>query len=181
MAEVKCVPLSEVSCAGTPYLEIQPAMRVSAQLAAAMSRMGRASSQREDLSTTVNRYLLPHAAAGRGPTMSTWMWVKCLAGMAMGCTTAMCCLEALALAHCWQFLTHAATSLLRPHHITLASMSRLVACVPAGASQWKAVITAGLSTSGTSGLTSPLETSQRSSTPPTTRFSTCRDVEEAAV
>jgi hypothetical protein len=73
MAEVNCVPWSEVSCVGTPYLETQPVMRVSAQVAAAMSRMGNASSQREDLSTTVNRYLLQQVAAGRGPTMSTWM------------------------------------------------------------------------------------------------------------
>ncbi len=57
MAEVNCVPLSEFSCAGTPYLEIQPAMRVSAQVEAVMSRMSRASSQREDLSTTVNSLL----------------------------------------------------------------------------------------------------------------------------
>jgi hypothetical protein len=106
MAEVNCVPLSEVSCAGTPYLEIQPAMRASEQLVAAMSRMGGASSQHEDLSTTVNRYLLPQVAAGRGPTMSTWLWVKRLAGMAMGCTASVCCLETLALSHCWQFLTH---------------------------------------------------------------------------
>ncbi len=112
--------------------------------------------------------------------MSTWMWVKSLAGMAMGCTAAVCCLEASALSHCWQFLTHVATSLLRPRHITLAVMSRLVARVPAWASPWKVANTVGLSTSGTSGLTSRLETSQRSSTPPTTRFSICRDVEEAA-
>jgi hypothetical protein len=79
-------------------------MRASAQLVAAMSCMGRASNQRGDLSTTVNRYLLLQVAAGRGPTMSTWMWVNRLAGMAKGC------LEALALSHCWQFLTHAATS-----------------------------------------------------------------------
>jgi hypothetical protein len=58
-------PRSEVSCAGTPYLEIQLAMRVSAQVAAAISRMGSATS------TTVNRYLLLQVAAGRGPTMST--------------------------------------------------------------------------------------------------------------
>jgi hypothetical protein len=136
-----------------------------------MSDMGRASSQRDDLSTTVNRYLLPQVAAGRGPTMSTWMWVNRLAGMAIGWTAAVCCLEALALSHCWQFLTHAATSLLRPRHITLAAMSRLVARVPACASSWKAANTAARSTSGTSGRTPPLETSQRSSTPPTTRFS----------
>ncbi len=58
MAEVNCVPLSEVSCTRTPHLEIQPATRVSAQGTAAMSRMGSASSQREDQRTTVNRYLL---------------------------------------------------------------------------------------------------------------------------
>ncbi len=67
MAEVNCVPLSEVSCAGTPYLEIQPAMRASVQLVAAMSDMGRASSQRDDLSTTVNRYLLPRWPLAGGP------------------------------------------------------------------------------------------------------------------
>jgi hypothetical protein len=128
-------------------------MRASAQLVAAMSRMGRASTQRDDLSTTVNRYLLPQVAAGRGPTMSTWMWVNRLAGMAMGWDAAVCCLESLALSHCWQFLTHAATSLLRPRHITLAAMSRLVARVPAWANSWKAANMAGRSTSGTSGLT----------------------------
>jgi hypothetical protein len=37
MAEVNCVPRSEVSCAGTPYLEIQPALRMSAQVAAAIT------------------------------------------------------------------------------------------------------------------------------------------------
>ncbi len=57
-----------------------------------MSRMGRTSNQRDDLSTTVNRYLLPQVAAGRGPTMSTWMWVNRLAGIEMGLTAAVCCL-----------------------------------------------------------------------------------------
>jgi hypothetical protein len=99
-----------------------------------MSRMGSASSQREDLSTTVNRCLLPQVAAGKGPTMSMWMWVKRLAGMAMGCTAAVCCLETFALSHCWQFLTHAATLLLRPRHITLVTINQLVAHVPAWAS-----------------------------------------------
>ena len=133
MAEVNCVPLSEVSCTRTPHLEIQPATRVSAQVTAAMSRMGSASSQREDQRTTVNRYLLLQVAAGRGPTMSTWMWVKGLAGMVIGCTAAVCCLETLALSHCWQFVTHAATSLLRPRHMTLATINCLVVRVPAWA------------------------------------------------
>jgi hypothetical protein len=39
---------SEVSCVGTPYLEINPAMRVSAHVAAAMSHMGNTSSQRKN-------------------------------------------------------------------------------------------------------------------------------------
>ncbi len=73
----------------------------------------------------------------------------------MGWTATVCCLEALALSHCWQFLTHAVTSLLRPRHITLVAMSRLVARVTAWASPWKAANTAGRSTSGTSGLTPP--------------------------
>ena len=152
-------------------------MRVSAQVAAVMSRMGNASNQREDLSTMVNRYLLPQVAAGKGPTMSTWMWVKRLAGMAMGSTAAVCCLEALARSHCWQSLHHAATSLLRPRHMTLVAISRLVARDPAWARPWKA---AALSTRGTSCRTFPLETQQRSSMPPTVRFSIRREVEEAA-
>ncbi len=53
-----------------------------------------------------------------------------LAGMAMGCTAPVCCLEALALSHCWKFLTHAAILLLRPRHMTLAVISCLVASVP---------------------------------------------------
>ena len=129
MAEVNCVPLSEVSCTRTPHLEIQPATRV----AAVMFCVGSASSQREDQRTTVNRYLLPQVAAGRGPTMSTWMWVKGLAGMVIGCTAAVCCLETLALSHCWQFVTHAATSLLRPRHLTLATINCLVVRVLAWA------------------------------------------------
>ncbi len=36
--------------------------------------------------------------------------------------------------YCWQFLTQAATSLLRPCYITLAAIIRLVARVPAWAS-----------------------------------------------
>jgi hypothetical protein len=127
MAEVNFVPRSRVSCSCTLYLEIQQVMRVSAQVVAAMLCMGSASSQSEDLSTTVNRYLLPQVVAGRGPTISTWMWVNRLPGMAMGCTAAVCCLETLALSHCWQFLTHAATLLLRPRHMTLAAIT---ACWP---------------------------------------------------
>jgi ribosomal protein L44E len=89
-----------------------------------------------------------------------------------------CSLEDLALSHCWQFLTHAATSLLRPCHITLAAMSRLVAHCQHGLAHGRR--RTRRATSGTSGLTPPLETSQRSSTPPTTRLAICSDVEEAA-
>ncbi len=48
MAEGNCVPRPEVSCASTPYLEIQPPMRVSVQVAAAMSRMDSASAAAGD-------------------------------------------------------------------------------------------------------------------------------------
>ena len=57
--KMKWAPWSEVSWVGTPYLEIHLAMRVSAQVAAAMFCIGNASNHREDLSTIVNRYLLP--------------------------------------------------------------------------------------------------------------------------
>ena len=133
MAEVNWVPLSEVNWVGTPYLVIQPEIRVSVQVAAVMSCIGKASNQREDLSIMVNRYLLPQVAAGKGPTMSTWMWVNLLAGMAMGSTVAVCCLEALARSHCWQSLHQAATSLLSPRHMTLEAISLLVARDPAWA------------------------------------------------
>jgi hypothetical protein len=114
-----------------------------------MSRMGNASSQRDDLSTTVNRYLLLQVAAGKGPTMSTWMWENYLAGI----PAAVCCLEALACLHCWQSLHQAATSQLSPGHITLAAVNRLVALNPAWAKSWKAPNTAALSMKGTSNLT----------------------------
>jgi hypothetical protein len=129
-------------------------MRVLVQVAAAMSRMGNASNQHGDLSTMVNRYLLPQVAAGKGPTMFTWMWVNHLAGLAMICTAAVCCLEALARPHCWQSLHQAATSLLSLRHITLVAISRLVAQDPTWAKLWKAANTAALSTKGTSGRTS---------------------------
>jgi hypothetical protein len=96
-----------------------------------MFRMGNATSQREDLFTMVNRNLLLQVAAGKGPTMSSWMWVNRLAGMAMGCTAAVCCLEALARLHCWQSLHQASSWLLSPRHISLAAINCLVARNPA--------------------------------------------------
>jgi len=68
-------------------------MRVSAQVSGAMSFIGNTSSQWEDLSTMVNRYLMQLVAAGKGPMMSTCRWVKRLAGMAMGCIPEVCCRE----------------------------------------------------------------------------------------
>jgi hypothetical protein len=77
---VNWVPRSEVCWAGTQYLGIHPGISVSVQVEAAMSGMGNASSQLEDLSSMVNRYLLPPVAMGKGPTMSKWMCVNYLAG-----------------------------------------------------------------------------------------------------
>ncbi len=51
--EVNCVPLSDVITAGMPNLATQAVMRVSAQVAAAMSRTGAASSHLVDLSIMV--------------------------------------------------------------------------------------------------------------------------------
>ena len=62
-AKVNWDPWSKVSWAGRPCLEINPAMRVAAQVAAAMSFIGNASSQGEDLSPMVNKYLLLQVAA----------------------------------------------------------------------------------------------------------------------
>ncbi len=50
-------------------------MRASAQLEAAMSAMGRASSQREDLSTTVNRYLQEKEGGDRSTTLQAGLWL----------------------------------------------------------------------------------------------------------
>ncbi len=44
----------------------------------------------------------------------------------------------LACLHCWQILYHVAMLLLRPLHMTLVAICRLVACVPVCASLWKA-------------------------------------------
>ncbi len=53
--EQNCLPWSEVTCSGTPNLEIQPDTRASAQLAADVDRSGISSAQWVDLSTTVKR------------------------------------------------------------------------------------------------------------------------------
>jgi hypothetical protein len=70
-------------------------------------------------------------------------------------------------------------AVLSPRHMTLAAINRLVASDPTWAKPWKATNMADLWTKGTSGQTFPLETSQRSSMPPTVRFSTRCKVEEA--
>jgi hypothetical protein len=107
------------------------------------------------------------------------MWVNCLAGMVMGCTDTVCCLEALAYSHTWKSLHQVAASLLSPRHIILVAINRLVARDPAWTKPWKAAKIAGQSTKGTSSRTFRLETSQRSSTPPTVYFSTRCDLKEA--
>ncbi len=53
--EQNCLPLTEVTCAGTPNLATQLVTRASAQSVAEVDRSGMASAQRVDLSTTVKR------------------------------------------------------------------------------------------------------------------------------
>jgi hypothetical protein len=134
---MKWAPWSEVSWVGTPYIEINLAMRVSAQVAAAMSRIGNASNHREDLSTIVNRYLLPQV------THNVHMNV----GEPSGCDgdglhRCLVLPGGLGPSHCWQSRHQAATLLLSSGHITKGGISHLVACDPAWAKLWKAINTA---------------------------------------
>jgi hypothetical protein len=55
MADVNWVPLSVVMVAGTPYLDIQAAIRASAHVLASMLLRGTASSHLVDLSMMVRR------------------------------------------------------------------------------------------------------------------------------
>jgi hypothetical protein len=55
-AEQNCTPLSEVRQLGTPKRDTQPAMKASAQSAAATAFSGKASAQRVDLSIAVKIY-----------------------------------------------------------------------------------------------------------------------------
>jgi hypothetical protein len=71
--EQNCLPRSEVIFSGTPNLDTQPPTKESAQLAAEVEQSGIASTQRVDLSTTLNKCVKPSFDAGRGPTRSMWM------------------------------------------------------------------------------------------------------------
>ncbi len=75
-AEVNWGPLSEEMAAGTPKRAIQLVTRLSAMEEADVSANGIASSHLVDLSTIVSRWVWPSADTGRGPTKSTWMWLK---------------------------------------------------------------------------------------------------------
>jgi hypothetical protein len=64
-AEVNWVPWSEVSWAGTQYLDIQPAMSVSAQVAAVMSGIGIGQCIQPAGGSVLNGEQIPAAAGGR--------------------------------------------------------------------------------------------------------------------
>jgi hypothetical protein len=98
-------------------------MRVSAQVAAAaMSRMGNASNQREDLSTNGEQVPVPAAAGGHWQGFHNVHMSEASGWDGDGLHR---ChglpLEALALSHCWPSLHQAVTLLLSPCHMTLAA------------------------------------------------------------
>ncbi len=79
-------------------LATQVAMRVSSQVAAAMSLAGVASIQLVDLSIMVMMYDHPSADVGSGQTRSMFTWPnRRFLGTRMGCTVAAGCLVVLLL------------------------------------------------------------------------------------
>jgi hypothetical protein len=78
----------------------------------------------------------------------------------MGCTGVAGWAVTLPLQHAWQSRTQAATSEFIPLHTALAAMRRHVALVAAWARPWKALNTFCLSSTGISGLGTPVEKSQ---------------------
>jgi hypothetical protein len=106
----------------------------------------------------LSRYTCPSEEAGRGPTKTTCTWENLRAGTGMACTGAAGCLT-LPLWHCWHARHMAATSLPTPFHTKRAVSMRFVARMPGCATLWMAWKTAGLSSSGTSGIIMPHATS----------------------
>ena len=80
--DVNCGPLSLVMMQGKPNRCIHPVRRAAAQLAAVVPDKGTASGQRVVLSMIV-KMCVAAAETGRGPTISTWMFVNLLCGTAI--------------------------------------------------------------------------------------------------
>ncbi len=156
-----CLPLSEVTCSGTPNLATQPPIRASVQHAAEVDRRGIASAQRLDLSTTVNRCVKPSLEAGRGPTRSVWMWLNRWMGLAMspGCETGW--EVTLARWQGWQSRHQAATCDASPGQTKWLEISRCVALIPGCARLCTALKMGRQKAAGTRGLKTPEEVSTR--------------------
>jgi hypothetical protein len=115
---------------GTPKRTIQPAMKVNAQSAAAVTLSGKASAHRLEQSTTINKYAKPSLEHGKGPTKSTWMCENHAVGTGIGCTGAADCFVTLVHWHCWQLLHQLATTFSRLGQRYLLLIKRLVALMP---------------------------------------------------
>ena len=99
----------------------------------------KASSQWEEQSITVRRWLKLSFDLGRGPTRSRCMWENRLAGMGICWTAVRSWRVTLARWQYWQFLDQPVMSVDMPVYTHLADMSCLVALMPGSARVWKAV------------------------------------------
>ena len=123
---------------------------------------GKASSKREERSTTVRRWLKPYLDLGRGPTRSRWMWENRLAGMGICWTAARGWRVTLAHWQNWQSLDQWVMSVDMPVHTHLADMRRLVALMPGWARVWTAAKAAYWKGSRSRGQGAPVDKSQMS-------------------
>ena len=166
-AAVNFTPLSVVMMAGTPNLEIQPATRASLHAVAVVEASGSTSIHLVVLSMMVITWVKPSALAVRGPTRSTWIWVKRRLGTGIGCTGAEGWVVTLAFWQAWHSLHQRPTSAAMPFHTNLLDMSLLEARIPGWAKEWTARNVFFLQANGTNGRRRPEETSHSNCSRPT--------------
>ena len=135
-APENCDPRSVVMVPGTPKRATQCAVKLSAQFSAVMSERGTASGHLVVRSTMVSKYLLPLAATGRGPTISTWTCENLPPGTGMTSTSVFSCTVTLLRLQCWHSLHQAATSVAQPGQTNLLLISRLLALMPGCERLW---------------------------------------------
>ena len=161
--EVNCAPQSEVILAGTPNLEIQQEIKALVQSSAEVEDIGTASGQREVLSTMVKRWVKP-LELGRGPTKSTWMWLKRLAGTGIWGIAEWTCCWTLLRWQCRQPLAQSETSLERPDQTNALETNLRVGRTPGWDRLCIASKTCRRRETGTRGRREPVESRESGST-----------------